>query len=541
MIDMSWVSDHIRKRGSLLWFILLFMLVSSSYEVGRLLHAPPQPHHLWRQTDCISLAWNYYDSTTDLFEPAIHHLFSDDCTTGKTAGEFPLLYYVVGMLWRVAGPDLILYRTIGFLLHLVGSLALFASVRRILGSSFWASCTALLFYASPAIAYFSISFLTDVPAFDLALVGWWFTVRYATERKGWLWAWAMFFFTLGTLLKVTAGMSPLVLAAILAIHTLRARHTGRGWTLFHGNGKEWGALVLGFGAVFAWYAYAAHYNGLHGGKYTFNGLWPLWSMSPEEQARAWRVGSRIVVFQVFDTSAWILLGAAFVLLAAHVRQLPWQLTIAVALLVLGTLLYGLLWFHALDNHDYYFINPMVTLVVILVGGMWWLGKNRTDLLQSPWCRAAMVVLLAFNVGYTAQNLQMRYDTSGAMSRDTLWPIYHEAELQHWNGLGYWNNAGFVHLRPKLRALGIKPSDKVICPDDPTINASLVLIGNRGWTGYGNHYDVGHLRHLIDRGAKYFLFVDPKWLWDPELQPFLNDPLGVIDGVNIYRLHANHGQ
>lgn len=536
---MGKIRTYLKRIDAAWWFVALFIGMSCTYEAGRVLHLPPQPHHLWRQADCISLAWNYYDTTWNFFQPTIHNLFSDDYTTGKTAGEFPILYYLVGMIWRITGPNMFIYRLVEFALHFVGTWALFASVRRILAEGFWAVCIALLFYASPVIVYFGIGFLPDVPALDLALIGWWFVVRYATDRRPRSWGWATFFFTLAMLIKVTAGMSLIALAGVLLVRTARRKHAARGWSLFKGDRREWFTLLAGLLTVYAWYAYAAWYNGVHGGKYTFNGLWPLWGMEPADKLQAWNVGRRIVVFQVFDTSVWILIGVAFTALAANIRKLPGQLVLLNAALLVGTVLYILFWFHALDNHDYYFINPTITLVALLVSFLWMVQRNWPGLLKDRWSHWAMSALLAFNVAYAAQNMQMRYDTSGSMTADDLWPIYHDAELAHWNALSYWSLENVVHIQSALRALGIHADDRVIFADDPTINASLVFMGNRGWTDYGNHLnEPGWMDMLIANGAKYFLCVDPKWTWDQPTARYLYDLVGVVDGVSVYRLHPD---
>ncbi|MBP7516133.1 MAG: glycosyltransferase family 39 protein, partial [Flavobacteriales bacterium] len=420
----------LRRVPPVWWFVLAFFLMCCAYESGRVLHLRPQPHHLWRQTDCIALAWNYYDTTANLFEPAIHNQFADDFTDGKTAGEFPILYWLVGMLWRITGPSEFTYRLIELLLHFAGTLALFASLRRIVGDAFWAGCAALLFYASPVLVYFGISFLTDVPAFDLALIGWWHMTRYAQDRGLKRWIQAVFFFTLGMSIKVTAGMSLVAITGVLAFSTLlRARLKGR-WSPFDGNWKEWAVLAAGYLLVYAWYAYAAAYNNTHGAKYTFNDLWPIWTLTAQEREWAWTIGCDIVVFQVFDTSVWILMAVAFAALAANVRRLPWQVTLLVVTLLLGSVLYTLLWFAALNNHDYYFINPMIALVVLLACFLWLLARHYPDLLCARWSRWAMAALLVLNVAYTAQNMAMRYDTSGNMSARKLWPLYHDQELSY---------------------------------------------------------------------------------------------------------------
>ncbi len=225
---------------------------------------------------------------------------------------------------------------------------------------------------------------------------------------------------------------------------------------------------MGLVAVYGWYAYAAWYNGQHGGHYTFNDLWPIWGMDPATRQLAWDVGRRILVFQVFDTSVWVLIGIAFTALVANFRKLPGQLILLNFFLLLGSVLYILFWFQALNNHDYYFINPMITLAVLLVSFLWMIKRHYPELLQARWSRWAMVALLAFNVAYTAQNMRMRYDTSGTMTAQDLWPIYHEAELAHWNGLNYWSlepvgayPAGFARLGDQAG----RPGDLRGRPDD----------------------------------------------------------------------------
>ncbi len=530
----------LRRVDAKWWFVLGFFLMCCAYEAGRVLNIRPQPHHLWRQTDCISLAWNYYDTTWNLFKPAIHNQFADGHASGRSAGEFPLLYYVVGITWRITGPSEFLYRLIVLLIHFVGSLALFGAVRRITNSGSWAAMVALLFFSSPVIVYFSISFLTDVPALDMALIGWWYLVRYVQERRRSLWTWSVAFFSLAMLLKVTAGMSLVAISGVLILETLFSRGKSREADLFPHRRFAWTALLIGYAMVYAWYAYAAWYNGVHGAKYTFNDLWPIWIMTPEAMDWAWRTGCDIIVFQVFDTSVWVLLGTAFVSLVLNARQFPWRAWVLVLSLIVGSALYTILWFNALQDHDYYFINPMITLVVLLVAFLWWLGRQHPDILRARWAQAGMGVLLVLNVAYAAQNMQMRYDTSGRMTARSLWPIYHEAELAYWNGLDYWGMGDLPTIEPRLRELGVRKEDKVIFLDDQAINSALVLMGNRGWTGFGlDLLALGRIDELITHGAHYLLFTERKWLDDPRLASYLTAPVAQVGGVRIFDLTGQH--
>ncbi len=495
--------------------------------------------HLWRQTDCLALTWNYYDTTWNFFQPAVHSQLADDHWTGRTAGEFPIVYYLMAMLWRIIGPSEFAYRLFELLLHFVGSLVLFAIVKRITRSAFWAGCVSLLVFTSPVIVYYGIAFLPDVPAFDLALIGWWYVVRYAEEHRKKHWAWAVFFFSLAALIKVTAGLSLLALLAVLLLETFLAGRTAMGWRLFHHKRFAWFASLLGICAVFAWYAYAASYNAHHGFKYTFNDLWPIWQGPHEEIVHAWQVARDIIVFQVFDTSVWILLGVALVALAVNIRRLSAQLVVLNGVLLLGSVAYVLCWFHALDGHDYYFINPMILLVVVLVSFFWWLDRDHADLLRARWSRWAMVALLLYNTAYAANNMRMRYDESGTMDPHDLLPTYHDAEFNFWIPLGWWGMKDLGTIEPYLRSIDIKKEDRVIFLDDGAINSSLVLMGQRGWTQFGmpSYKDQGTIQGLVERGAKFLLLTDEKWLQEPNVEPYLAHRIGQYGNVHIFDLQG----
>lgn len=518
------------------WLLAGLILMCCAYEVGRVLHLRPQAHHMWRQTDCISLAWNYYDTTWNFFEPAIHNQFADQHTSGRSAGELPLLYYIVGILWRITGPSEFLYRLIGLLIHAAGSFALFGVVRRLTQSGFWAVTLPMLFFTSPVLLYYGIAFLTDVPALDMALIGWWFLVRHAQERGRWHLPLAVIFFTLGMLLKMTAGMSLVALTAILFFGGITNSQRRAPDPVFGPRLRAWGWIIAGYATVFAWYAYAAWYNGKHGAKYTFNDLWPLWGMFPEAIESAWRVGCDIIVFQVFDTSIWIFLGAAALFLAANPRSVGWRALVLVGLLIIGTVAYTLMWFNALQDHDYYFINPMITLVALSVVFLWWLCRVHPDIARSRWARATMLALLAFNTLYAAQNLRMRYDTTSRMTARDLWPIYHERELDYWNLSSSWGMEALSDLRPKLMDLGIKPEDKVIYPDDVSFNSALILLGRRGWTGFGmDMAQPGVVDELVAKGARFFICKEAHWASEPALKDHLVSPVAHVLGMNIYEL------
>src|SRR5690554_7009792 len=85
-----------RKYGLL---VLILFTMSLGYQYHKVLFLKPQSIHQWRQADCLSITKNYEESL-NFFQAEIHNFISDGESSGKTAGEFPALYYFMGVLWR---------------------------------------------------------------------------------------------------------------------------------------------------------------------------------------------------------------------------------------------------------------------------------------------------------------------------------------------------------------------------------------------------------------------------------------------------------
>jgi hypothetical protein len=518
------------------WMLVLgFLLMFAAYEGGRVLHTRPAPYHLWRQADCLSLTANY-QSGRSFLEPEIHARIADNGFTGNSAGEFPLIYWAMGQVWKITGQSEFAYRLFGILLHFVATLAFFHTLRRLLQSDFWALCTALLLFTSPVIVYYSVGFLTDVPAFDLVLIGWYFVVRFAQEQRRRWWAWAMACFTLAALLKVSAGISLVAIMALVVLVTVTPGSFGKHRKLLPSAGFAWAMVFGALLAIIAWYWYAEDYNTRHNGRYTFNSIWPIWDMSPEEVDRAWTFGKQILVFQVFDTTVWIVLGVALLALILNVRRLPWPVALLNALLLVGVVAYTILWFHAVDSHDYYFINPMIMLLLLWSTFLWWLRRHHPIWFHSRWIKAGFTMLLLFNVAYAANNMQMRYTVFAPVDTKKVLPIYHEHELSFWSAIDYYGLRSALDMGPALDQLGIPPDALVIYLDDITINGSLYLMGRKGFTNYGHNWsDPATFERLLERGATHLMFAEDHWLEDPIVKPYLNKPVAQHAWVRIYDL------
>ena len=522
-----------------LWTLLGFILLSSIYEYGRVLHMRPLPHHLWRQTTCLSMAREYALNEWNLFRPGVQSFIAKDAETGRSAGEFPLLYYIVGMLWRVVGQHESVYRGLMVLLHAVGTLALFATGKRLLRDGAMAALVALFFFTVPTVVYFTLAFLPDVPALDLVLVGAWATLRYWNKGdRRWLLV-SIVALSLAGLLKITALMLPLALAITLLV--LKLFPGSRKDVAF--EPKRASALLLGLAAVFlvqgAWVYYAFAYNNWNSASYSFMGTWAYWEIDAEQRSRALDFGREILAFQFFDRPLWWLFAGMLAHVLWNVRRIPPAVLLFNGLLLFGTLLFGLLWTVALDNHDYYFIAPLVLPMAITITFLRTLMDHRPARLSPTALQLAVLAVVAYHAVYAMNNHRMRTYGRGDLDRASLIPVHHDAELRHWELTRYWDMDGLLDIAPLARAAGVGPTERIITVPDASVCSALYLAAQPGYNEYGGVLmDSATVADRVSRGATYLYVLGN----DPEvigrLNGWMDRPVLEHQAVRIYDLRRS---
>lgn len=521
-------------RGEVLLFGLCFTALCAVYEFGRVMRMPPLPTHIWRQSDCLSITTNLYEGHGSFLAPEMHSRIADHGVSGRTAGEAPILYWLVACIWRITGPSEFVYRCVGLLFLFVGLLALFRSLRLLDLLLPWSLGITLLVFTSPALLYYSIGFLTDVPAFAMALIGFYFVIRNIKEQRRIHWILAMLAFAIGASMKVTAGLG---LLAMLGAYAL--------WCLYRPSRTDakfpeprfgWAIALLALAPVVAWYVHADHYNQEHGGRYTFNGFWPLWKMTPEEVDRALGFAKDFLMFQILDTSAWMLVVSALAVAILQGRRWPPSLVMFNALLLIGTGTYVILWFNALDRHDYYFINPLILPLALLVSACWWMHRRWPRLASAKPVMLAFLLLVGYNIVYARNNIIMRSNPRGVAEADLL-PVYHPGEPLFWSAEQWGPLDPLISMDEILDSASIPRNALVAVPEDGTINAALYLLRRPGLTGYG-----GQLKDAF--GVERFIALGGRYLADcrgelprsaPWLIPYLADTVLTHQGAVLYDL------
>ncbi len=493
---------------------LLLLSLFFFYGYHRILPLEPQSVHHWRQADCASIAWHYYAEDAHFFTPAMHNQVLND---GHTAGEFPILYYLSGMLMRLLGPHPWLARSLNVLILFIGLWAHAHTVKRLTGDAFWAVVLPAMLFASPVLVYYASTTMPEGPAMGLTLLGWHFFFRFYQEEKTSLMRWAVFFFSLATAIKVSFGVS---LAAVMAIWFIEVN----AWGQFGENrpvfgGKRWryaSCFALGMAFVAAWYVYADAYNTSHGVRYFLTGIRPVSEASPENFSFvAQRFLGLNATFAYFFLTHLLIIFLLFFSFSRAGRKYPLLYSLSL-LSFMGVSVYVLLFFQLFNVHDYYLVAMLIFPMLLFLHSVGVFRAAFPQVESSRVFRGLVLGLLLLNVLHAKGIMDHRYGDKGRMdlANQTLF---------------------LPEMEDFLTSIGVGPAEKVISLPDESPNASLYLLDRKGWSGYNVRQLPADMEFYIGKGARFLVIHDTTLLRDPDLQPWLGDHMGHFRDVYVYRL------
>ncbi len=501
---------------SILGFTAIFIVLFFVYTYDEILFLRPQGIHQWRQCDCLSFALNYYQDGNPFLEPSMHNLAGDG--TGKTASDFPILYFFVAQLWKIFGFHEFIFRLVTLIITFAGLSLLFKTLEQILEDSLWAIGITLLLFTSPVLVYYSNNFLTNVPAFSISLVGWYFFWKFYKSEKNMFFYYSMFFFLLGGLLKITSTISFITILGIFLIEQLNIFQFREGKKIFRNPKKQVISFLMVILIISVWYLYAHNYNETNNKGFFLIGILPIWDLSNDQIHNAILAIKEHLKWDYFSRGTSILLGILWLVIFLFYKKVNKFLLILTGFLSAGFILFVLLFFQALEHHDYYTINLMILSPVILLTSLLVLKKLQYKIFRSILLKVIFLIFIIHNIGFARNMLEDRYSEYGWMNENRTKHTY-----------------SFENVTPYLRSLGITGEDKVICIPDQSINITLYLMNQKGWTGYNIQNDSLKVAQKIEQGAKY-LFIYEKEGYDPKImEPFISEKVGEYENIKIYSL------
>lgn len=255
--------------------LALFTLVCLGfwgYGYNNSLFYRPSSTHMSRQSDCVSYALNYYQNDLPFFQPQTHTLTGDG---GHAVSEFPVLYYVIGKLYKQWGYHEWIHRAVMLAFFMLGVFCLFELCLLVIGKPLLALLPAVVFYTSPYLVYYGNNYLVNVASLSLVIAGWWAFLLYRTKQPKAVYIWlCSILFLMAILLKVDAGISYVALMVLMAYDHFKGAPT------LHAMHKLGGSIMI-LGGALAWVVYARMFNEYYHTGQNLLGVLPIWGMSLE--------------------------------------------------------------------------------------------------------------------------------------------------------------------------------------------------------------------------------------------------------------------
>ncbi len=494
-------------------FIAVFTVLFFIYGFDDILLLRPQSVHQWRQCDCLAFTQTYYKDKNGFFEPKVLYLGDDN--TGKTATEFPIIYYTIAQIWKIFGKHEYIYRAFVLLLSFIGLFSLFKMSEDILEDSYLALWISFILFSSPMLVYYANNFLMNVPAFSIALVAlYYFYLFYKFSDNKYLYI-STILYTLSGLIKIPALTSFVAILGLLVFEQLKFIKSDK--KIFFDLKRQLPALLLVILLVSLWYYYAAHYNAQHNSGMFLIGILPIWL---DDIARLKHILQNIQLLWIDSYQGIsiqitaVIMFLLIILLKKYNNKHLWWINL---FLFIGFIGFIILWFDVFDNHDYYLINQLIFMISIFVSFFFSLKKYNLKIFNHAAFRLVLFILLIFNIIHCKNVIKLRYNG---------WPNQHHLTVVK----------PLETITPYLRSIGITDKDTVLFIQDPSLNISLYLMEQKGYTNFAAKIEnVDFIKEKINSGAKYLFVNDPNYLNKDYLKPFLKNRVGAYENIMIYKV------
>ena len=443
-----------------------------------LFRSPPHGHHVWAQTDRLSIAYTFYECGMDFFHPRTYQMSSGDQIAGT---EFPLPAYLAAaggfVFGKTAIPGVFQLLNIGTLF--AACVYLSSWFFRKTGNFVLSLSVALWWLSAPIVAFYTATYISDTFAQALIVIGFLKLtdgILYTDKKAFW---WALFWLSLASLLKVSGSFYWLA-GVVLVVWTMRKQ------TVFV---LQWLAASAAVGVVFiAQVAYMRYLNETYQSGVFLTKMLPLKGSVQEILYYTFYDIFFYWKFDYFNYFHYLILGIGFLTLLKSVfsqknsELIKILLSILTVMFVAGATIFALMG-QQFRVHDYYILVAFYPFWVFLFVFANLQLHYLTQKLAPKYpnnviiITTFMLILVGLGVNNTFYKMQERYAFSPEGCPD--WLFRHEPNadltLPKNAGVAVFNggpNASFCYLHHK----GIMFNTNVIPPIDTvlaTMNARKV--------------------------------------------------------------------
>ncbi len=506
------ISTHfihsIQKANNSLLFVFICVVTAFLFSYPVLINLAPQTLHLWRQSDCLAFALNYYEGQS-FFQPRVYNYLNDN---GLCAGECPLIYFVVGKIWQITGVQYWIFRAIQLCIFYAGAWALFNLSAGITKSRSGAFFILINYLSAPLVMVYAPGYLADVPSLSFTWLGLWSLYLYQQKNGTFLLISTSLFFLIAMLLKANAMFLPIAIVLAMLLTWLKIT---KGNTLLKFDYKIIIALCVAIFLQYQWYAWVITYTTMHHSAFLGTGTWPGW---PIWEASAVNISNTFKMLLSYSKDIFSFINLFIIFIGLFIVAKSFKKRDAFCWLImayLGAVVCFLAYFFVgFKDNNYYFVNLYVLPFLILI----YLVYVNSKHFDNKGIQILMVLMVVFNLGYAYSRMQVYfYD---GKQHQKLSEVYYKPEFRN-----------FIDKHIPLKA-------QVISFPDETPNATLSIIQRHGVSQYGfreGKINQEDMEMMINRGFQYYLCNNNFSLTDSNLTPHLGGLVAQIKTLSLYKL------
>lgn len=525
----------LKQKGNII-FILALVVMAFFYNYHGIINTPANSLHTWRQSDCLSITTNFFHEKLSFFTPKIH--WTSPSGDNHALSEFPIIYYTVGNLWKIFGQHYFIYRLINILFVFSGLFSLYKLSKLIIKDNFWSIFSSLFLFSSPLLVYYTNNFLADAPALGMSLTGIYFLYKFLKSNNRFDIFAAILFLSLAGLLKIS---SLILFVAFLGLYSLNM-------IVNLVSRKKIVSLQIKLVALFmvplilvAWYSYARYFSSKHNSGIFLQSIYPIWDLDTETRSFVterlyWKLLPTFFNKQV--------LGVILLLFPINIIfgiKKHTKLILVYLVSFIGIVAYLLLWYKAFDVHDYYLTNLLFFIPFTLIISLKLFSELFPSVFKSTITKAIAGLLLLFLVYQATMLNRVKYNRHNPWLDANRFIEQQDLDFWDYKQTNYSKKKkAFETITPYLRELGIKRDDMVISLSDNTINHTLYLMDQKGFTDYGyvpykgKEKTKDRIEYFKQIGAQYLIIHDKSDLqYIPE--HIIKNRIGSYHNISIYKL------
>ena len=462
-------NKYFRNDFYFFFFCLFYLISNYSYLINQ-----PISLHFIRQTDSISFILYYLaKSSFNFFDLGNLNLSFVD---GKTSCEFPIIYYLVFIVFKIFGIHFVIIRWFSLLFSIVSIHYLLKLSFFILKNKFLSMVSVLLVISSTVYRYYSINFVPDSFAISSSFIALYYFFEFTESSKKSLMIFSLFFFTLSALIKIYFGVY-LVAACVYLLIT----------------NKEYVKMILlssllCFGIIVFWYAYSIYYNKIYHSNYYLTKSLPIWQMNKKEiEEISYYITDYWYTKYYLPTIFHVFLGFGIVIIIPLLNKFIRKYNLFLFLCFIGSIFYFLLFFKQFKDHDYYFLPFIPFLFLLTIFSIFKVlnfNKNKYVVISIS-LLLFVTAVLGFN--YSTLNMNRRFNNS----------------IDQFSIVGY--QLADIDLFTKQNS--VSSDSKFIIVGDKTKNASLIFLNRFGWIYPSFNNSLDNLQYNLPK-ADYLLILKP---------------------------------